>query len=44
MILNGSAAHVLLNLKKNNKQSLQISPDTQKTWNVKCNKTITALH
>jgi hypothetical protein len=42
MILNGSA-QVLLNLKK--KQSLKIDPGTQnKTWCVKCNKTITALH
>jgi hypothetical protein len=43
MILNGSA-YVLLNLKKSNKQSLKIDPGTQKTRNVKCNKTIVALH
>ena len=44
MILNESG-HVLLNLKKNNKQSLKIDPGThKKTGNVKCNKTITALH
>jgi len=45
MILNG-LAHVLLNLeKKKNKQSLKIDPGTQKKpWNVKNNKTITALH
>ena len=44
MILNGSA-YVLLNLKKSNKQSLKIDPDTQiKTGNVKCNKTIISLH
>ena len=30
--------------KQNNKQSLKIDPGTKKTWNVKCNKTITALH
>jgi hypothetical protein len=43
MILNGSA-HVLFEFEKNNKQSLKIDPSTQKkTWNVKCNKTITAL-
>ena len=44
MILNESG-HVLLNLKINNKQSLKIDPGThKKTGNVKCNKTITALH
>ena len=44
MILNGSA-HVFLNLNKNNKQSLKIYPGTLKIIeNVKCNKTITALH
>jgi hypothetical protein len=45
MILNGPA-HVFLNLNKNNKQSLKISPDThtQKMGMLKCNKTITALH
>jgi hypothetical protein len=43
MILNGSA-HGFLDLKIN-KQSLQIDPGTQKkTWYVKCNKTIAALH
>ena len=31
MILNGSG-HVLLNLKKNNKQFLKIDPGTQKNW------------
>jgi hypothetical protein len=43
MKLNGSA-HVFLNLNKNNKQSLKIYPGTKKIGNVKCNKTITALH
>jgi hypothetical protein len=44
MILNGSA-HVLLNLKKQKKQSIKIDPGIQKKpGNVKCNKTITALH
>jgi hypothetical protein len=44
VILNGSA-HVFLNLNKNNKQSLKMYPGTQKKiGNVKCNKTITALH
>ena len=44
MILNGSA-HVFLNLKKTpNKQSLKNDPGTQQNGNVKCNKTITALH
>ena len=44
MILNGSA-HVFLNLKKKKKkQSLKIDPVHKKTGNVKCNKTITALH
>ena len=44
MILNGSA-HVLFEFGKNNKQFLKIDPGTQKkTWNVKCNKTIAALH
>ena len=44
MKLNGSA-HVFLNLNKNNKQSLKIYPGTLKIiGNVKCNKTITALH
>ena len=43
MILNGPA-HVLLNLKKPNKQSLKIDPGKHKYWNVKYNKTITALH
>ena len=44
MILYGSG-HVLLNLKKKTKQSLKIYPGAQKkTGNVKCNKTITALH
>ena len=44
MILNGSA-HVFLNLSKNNKQFVKIYPGTQKKiGNVKCNKTITALH
>jgi hypothetical protein len=42
-ILNGSA-HVFLNLNKN-KQSLKIYPGAQtQIGNVKCNKTITALH
>jgi len=44
MIINGSA-YVLLNLKKSDKQSLKIDPGTQKKpGNVKCNKTIIALH
>jgi hypothetical protein len=44
MISIGSA-YVLWNLKNSNKQSLKIHPGTQrKTWNVKCNKTIIALH
>ena len=44
MILNESY-HVLFEFKNNNKQSLKIDPGAQKkTWNVKCNKTITALH
>ena len=44
MILNGSA-HVLLNLKKK-QQTIpkNWSRYTKKTGNVKCNKTITALH
>ena len=43
MTLNGSP-HVLLKLKKKPKQFLKIDPGTKKTGNVKCNKTITALH
>jgi hypothetical protein len=44
MVLNRSA-QLLLNLKKNNKkQSFKIDPGTQKTWNAKCNKTVTALN
>ena len=44
MVLNRSA-QLLLNLKKNNKkQSFKIDPSTQKTWNAKCNKTVTALN
>jgi hypothetical protein len=39
------SAQLLLHLKKNNrKQFLKIDPGTQKTWNAKCNKTITALN
>ena len=35
---------LLFEFEKNHKQSLKIDPGTQKkTWNVKCNKTITAL-
>ena len=29
---------------KHNKQSLKIDPGTQKSWCVKCDKAITALH
>ena len=44
MILNGSA-HVLFEFEKKPRKSLKIDPGTQKkTWNIKCNKTITALH
>ena len=44
MILNGSA-HVFLILKKKTQTIPNNDPGTQKkTWNVKCNKTITALH
>jgi len=46
MIINGSAQVLLNLLKKTNRQSLKIDPDTQKktTWCEKCNKTITSLH
>ena len=30
--------------KNNKKQSFKIDPGTQKTWNAKCNKTVTALN
>ena len=44
MVLNRSA-QLLLNLKKKHKkQSFKIDPGTQKTWNAKCNKTVTALN
>jgi hypothetical protein len=44
MILNGSV-HMFLNLKKTKQQTIpKNDPGTQKTGNVKCNKTITALH
>jgi hypothetical protein len=42
-MLNGSA-QVLFNLKKQQKTHKNQSRYTQKTWYVKCNKTITALH
>ena len=35
---------MLLNLKKKTKQYLKIYPGTQKPENIKCNKTIIALH
>ena len=43
MILNGSA-HGLLNLKKKTIPTKLIQVHKEKTGNVKCNKTITALH
>jgi hypothetical protein len=44
MILNGSV-HMFLNLKKTKQQTIpKNDPGTQKNGNVKCNKTITALH
>jgi hypothetical protein len=44
MILNGSA-HVFLILKKKQQTIPNNDQGTQKkTWNVKCNKTIAALH
>jgi hypothetical protein len=38
-----TSLQLLLNLKENNKkQSFKIDPGTQKTWNAKYNKTVTA--